>query len=166
MGTSFSYPFSSPFQGSGFTFVPPPTRAQQLGQNTNPNVGRDRMLDPVTLDYIRTTNGEWAETSDSRTIVLIALSVSLGESPFDPQHGTSIRRRLKNGIGLTSDFLQAETVRVGEELRQEGILSELTVAVRDQDGNKLRDEAGRPVIRTQWRDLASGSPIDATFTPR
>ncbi|HKQ65969.1 MAG TPA: hypothetical protein VJZ73_13225 [Methylomirabilota bacterium] len=166
MGTAFSYPFSSPFEGSGFSFVPPPTRAQQLGQNNNPNIGRDRMLDPFTGDYIRTANGEWAETSDSRTIMLISLSVRLGESPFDPSHGTSIHRRLKSGIVLSTDFLQAETVRVGEDLRQEGVLSDLVVTVRDQDGNKLRDETGRLIIRTQWRDLASGSPIDATFTPR
>lgn len=169
-GTSFSFPFSSPFGGSGFSFVPTPGGSPLSALNqilpSSMSSGVDRMLDPVTLDYIRTDNGEWAETADSRTIVLIALSIRLGRSAFDPSHGTTIADRLENGLGLSPEFLQAETVRVGEQLRQEGIISDLRVIVRDQDGNELRDDAGRLAVKTEYKDLSSGSPVNATFAPR
>lgn len=153
--------------GSGFSFVPPGQSLSAIGVTpATITGGQDRLIDPFTLDYIRTDDGEWAETQDSRTIMLISLSVRLGESPYDPGHGTSIAARRKSGVGLTAEFLQAETVRVGEELRQEAVLSDLIVEVRDDNGELLRDNTGRQIIRTQWRDLASGSPINATFTTR
>jgi hypothetical protein len=168
-GTSFSLPFSSPF-GSGFSFVPSPSGTPLALLSLNPpsrhSDGIDRLIDPITLNYVRTENGEWAETADNRTTVLIALSIRVGESAFDPDQGTSFGRRRQNGQGLSPEVLQAEIVRVGEDLARAGILSELAVAVRDQDGLPLRDDAGRLVAQLQWRDLSSGSPATATFAPR
>lgn len=165
-GTSFPFPFSSPFGDAGFVFVPVFTRAEQLGQTDSSLIGKDRMIDPVTRDYVRTANGQWAETADSRTKVFIALSIELGASPFDPEQGTQIPERLRSGIGMTPDFLQAETVRVFEDLRRESVLTDQTIAVRDSDGKPLTDVTGRLSCRTQWADLASGRPVESTFTPR
>ncbi len=153
--------------GSGFSFVPGGRPLASLGVTpATITGGLDRLIDPGTRDYVRTANGEWVETQDSRTIMLIAMSVALGESPFDPTHGSTIARRLKSGVGYSPDFLLAETLRVGAELQQEGILSDLRVNVRDAEGNTLVDRDGHLSVHTEWRDLASGSPINAAFTPR
>lgn len=126
---------------------------------------KDMLLNPVTLDFVRTANGEWEETDDSRTIFLIAINTRLGQSPFDPDHGTSIYEIMQAGALVTPEVLQSETVRVGQALVRAGVLSDLVVAVRDARGRPLADEAGRTTVKASWRDLASGSPIDETFTP-
>lgn len=126
---------------------------------------KDMLLDPVTNDYVRTANGEWAETEDSRTIFLIAVNTRLGQSAFDPDHGTSIYEIMRAGALVTPEILQSETVRVGQALARDGVLSDLVVAVRDVRGKAIHDEAGRTVVKVSWRDLASGSPIDETFSP-
>jgi hypothetical protein len=151
--------------GSGLSFLPGGSTLGAIGA-TLPNItgGLDRFIDPATGDYVRTANGEWAETQDSRTIMLIALSIELGASPYDPNHGTGIAAQRRAGGPLSSDYLQAETVRVGQDLANEGVLSDLLVQATDPTGRQLRDSAGRVAVRTQWRDLASGSPIDSTFT--
>jgi hypothetical protein len=126
----------------------------------------DMLLDPVKLDYVRTANGEWQQTYDSRTQVLIRLSIRLGHSPFDPSHGTAIADLLLSGDLNNVDILQSETLRVGNDLHTEGVLSDLLVTVRDANGQPLLDDRGRNIVRTQWRDLASGEPITEAFTPR
>lgn len=169
-GTSFSFPFSSPFGGSGFSFVPPiggtPLSALSFNAPGRSSSGIDRLIDPITRDYVRTDNGEWAETADNRTTVLIALSLRIGESPFDPDQGTAIAARIKGGIGNSPEFLRAETERVGAQLARAGVLADLRVTVRDDDGVALRDQAGRLAVRLEWRDLSSGSPATITFAPR
>ncbi len=164
MGSGFSFAFSSPFSDSVFSFAP--SRAFLLGATTSDLIGSDRLIDPMTNDYIRTENGEWVETADSRTIVLIALSVHLGRSPFDPDHGTVIHELMKSGDLVDPETLQSETIRVGDALASEGVLSHLLVAVRDADGNPLRGDNDQSIVRTEWRDLASGSPIQQAFTLR
>lgn len=168
-GTSFPFPFASPF-GSGFSFVPSPEGSplSELQFNT-PNrasSGIDRLVDPITLDYVRTDNGEWAETADNRTTVLIALSIPIGESPYDPDQGTAIAARVRSGAGISPEFLRAECERVGAQLARAGVLSDLRVTVRDEGGRALRDATGRLAVLLEWRDLSSGSPATTTFTPR
>lgn len=168
-GTSFPFSFPSPF-GSGFSFVPAPGGSPLSALSFNaPNAassGIDRLLDPVTRDYVRTDNGEWAETADNRTTVLIAFSIRLGRSPFDPEQGSSIADRIKSGAGLTPEYLLAESERIGAQLARAGILTDLQVTTRDIDKNPLRDGEGRQAVKLEWRDLSSGSPAALTFAPR
>lgn len=153
--------------GSGFSFVPGGRSLTAIGVTPATIIGGlDRLIDPVTRSYVRTDTGDWAETQDSRTIVFIALSLSLGASPFDPNHGTAIAQQLRAGLGLTPEFLKAETQRVFDELRDEGILADAEIQVRDSNRQPLMDKEGRAKVKTSWRDLASGSPINAAFTPR
>lgn len=128
--------------------------------------GKDRRINPVTKDYIRTANGEWQEDRTSETALLIALSIELGASIFDPDQGTAIPKALRDGTLTEVDFLQSETVRVGGDLQKAGLIADLVVTVRDRNRRPLVDEAGRATVHTVWRDLAAGSPITATFTPR
>lgn len=167
-GTSFPFSFPSPF-GSGFSFVPPiggtPIGGFVLNAPSRESNGIDRLIDPSTLNYVRTENGQWAETADNRTSVLIAFSITLGASPFDPEHGSQIADRLKDG-GLSPEFLRAEAVRIGDQLAHAGILSDLQVTVRGSDKNPIRDSAGNLSALIKWRDLSSGSPATTAFTPR
>lgn len=166
----FVAPLAPPPSGtssSGLSFVPSGFQLAQLSPTPSTIAGGlDRLIDPDTGDFVRTADGQWAETQDSRTIFLIRMNVHLGKSPFNPQHGTAIAERKALGLPLTPEFLQAETVRVGTELTNEGVLTDMVVVVRDAQGRPLRNKAGRQVVQVQYRDLSSGSPVDQTFTPR
>ncbi len=139
---------------SGYSFVP----GTGLGQV-------DQLLDPVTRDYERTANGEWTETSDSRSTVYLMLELELGASPFDPADGTAIKAMLRQGDPVTMDDVEAETVRACGILQVAGVLSDLAVRVVDEIGRPLIDESGRSLVRTSWRDLTSGSPVELVSSP-
>lgn len=159
----FGFPFASSF-GSGFDFAPvlPPGAAPaSLGQviGTAPATV-DMLIDPVTLDYVRTSDGAWAETADSRTLMMLMLELELGASPFDPSDGTTIAARRRDGDPVTPNEVEAEALRVGDQLQREGVIADFAVTVRDAAGNVLRDTSGRLVVALSWRDLASGTPVD------
>lgn len=154
----FGFPFASAF-GSGFDFAPdvPLSLGQVAGTGSTPV---DMLIDPVTLDYVRTPDGAWAETADSRTLMMVELELELGASPFDPQDGTTIAARRRDGDPVTPDEVEAEALRVGDKLQRDGIVADFAATVRDPAGNILRDSSGRLVVALSWRDLASGSPVD------
>lgn len=154
----FGFPFASSF-GSGFDFTPGvPTGLGQIVGAAPAQV--DMLIDPVTLDYVRTSDGAWAETADSRTLMMLELELELGASPFDPQDGTTIAARRRDGDPVTPDEVEAEALRVGERLQREGVIADFTATVRDPAGALLRDSSGRLVVALSWRDLASGTPVD------
>lgn len=154
----FGFPFASAF-GSGFDFAP--TSLSALGATEVGALGStDMLIDPVTLDYVRTSDGAWAETADSRTLMMIMLELELGASPFDPEDGTTIAARRRDGDPITPDEVESEAQRVGERLQREGVIADFTVTVRDAKGDLLRDSEGRLVVSLSWRDLASGHPVD------
>ena len=113
----------------------------------------DMFVDPVTLDYADTEDGEWLETADSRTIVLCMLEIRLGSSYSAPNDGTSIKDKLDAGDPVTPDFVVAETSRAMQLLVDEGLIDEISVGTDT-------DQAGRFVLVLRWRDLANGSPVD------
>lgn len=137
--------------GSGYSFVPDPSF---------PMSSNDQEIDPVSGDYKRTTDGEWSETVDSRSTVLLMIAIEHGASPFDPSDGTTIAAKAAAGDPITPEDVRAETLRVGEVLRAAGILDDFEVDVRDSQGNILRDQAGRLLVRTSFRDLSSGSTVE------
>ena len=152
---------------SGFSFVPAGRSLSSIGVTTlSIQGGQDRLIDPRTKDYVRTDTGDWAETADSRTIMLIAMSVRLGESLFDPEDGSQIEQMMEKGFYISPEVLQSDAVRIGGALQAEGILSGLVVQVRDAEGEPLTDGDGVAKVVMNWTDLASGSPINASFTPR
>lgn len=142
---------------SGYSFVP----ADPI---LSPGV-TDMLIDPVTLDYVRTTDGEWQETQDSRTTMLLMLELHLSASPFDPGDGTTIAALRENGDPLTPEDVLAETLRAGNILVAAGIIADLTASVRDRNGAVLTDGGGRLLVRCSWRDLASGAGADLIFQP-
>lgn len=159
--TRLASSFRIPFGGSGFSFAPISGSPDDLGQVVGIGAAQtDMLIDPVTLDYVRTSTGEWAETADSRTAMMIMLELEFGASPFDPQDGTTIAARRRDGDPVSVDEVEAEALRVGEQLQREGLIADFSVTVTDSAGNLLRDAAGRLIVSLSWRDLASGSPVD------
>ena len=154
----FGFSFAAPF-GSGFDFAPgvPAALGQVIGSAP---AQTDMLIDPVTLDYVRTPDGAWAETADSRTLMMLELELELGASPFDPQDGTTIAARRRDGDPVTPDEVEAEALRVGDRLQREGVIADFHATVRDPAGDLLRDSSGRLVVALSWRDLASGTPVD------
>lgn len=166
--SAFSFPFSGPF-GSGFSFLPGPGGSSLASLNpTAPgslSSQIDQLIDPNTGDYVRTDNGEWSETADSRTTMLLMLEIEFGASPFDPSDGTTLGALRRNGDPITPEILRSETLRAGGVLQAAGILADLEVSVRDGDGNVIRDQSGRTLVLAAWRDLSSGSPVDLLLQP-
>jgi hypothetical protein len=163
---SFAHPFAFPF-GSGFSFVPGPGGSSLSALDPTPpgslSSQIDQLIDPVTFDYVRTPDGEWAETADSRSTVLIMIELELGASPFDPGDGTTLAELRRTGAPVTPETIKEETLRVGDILQAAGIISGLVVEVRDQSNKVVRDAAGRTLASCSWHDLASGSPVDLVF---
>ena len=135
-----------------FALVNAPTSRSDLGG------AFDQLLDPITLDYVDSPDGDWKETADSRTLVLCMLEMRLGGSYTAPEDGTDIKAMLERGDPVTPEIVVAEASRVMSLLVTDGIVENFTV-------NTDKDETGRFVLVLQWRDLASGSPVDLVYAP-
>ena len=120
----------------------------------------DMAIDTGTLDYIPTDDGEWLEVPDSRSIVLCQLEIELGRSYSTPGDGTDIAARRETGEPLTTSFVEAEVRRAMGVLAAAGIVGNVQVTGRDDQGRQLYDETGRAAFLLSWIDLATGSPID------
>ncbi len=118
----------------------------------------DMLLDPVSLDFVDTEDGEFLETADSRTIVMMMIEIRLGESFSDPGDGTRIKALLESGDPVTADIVIAETLRAMQILVDAGIISDI-----DAKAGSTVD--GRFEVQLTWRDLASGSPVDLAYEP-
>jgi len=127
----------------------------------------DQLIDPLTLDYVDTDDGEWLETADSRTMVMCQIEMRLGEDFAAPDDGTRIKALLEDpDFIVTPAVVVAETRRALQVLVDAGIIGELDFgATEDTHGNMIVDEAGRFVLALSWRDLASGSPVDLVYSP-
>jgi hypothetical protein len=118
----------------------------------------DMLIDPVSLDYVDTEDGEFLETADSRTIVMMMIEIRLGESFTDPADGTRIKALLEVGDPVTPSVVIAETLRAMSILVDAGIIS-------DVDATEGATVDGRFELKLTWRDLASGSPMDLVYEP-
>lgn len=170
MGTSLRFPFSSAF--GLFTFIPVGRGGSALAA-LHPNavtgalVGAgDRLLDPATRDYVRTANGEWAETGDARTMMMIMLEIELGTSPYDSGDGTAIAALMRDGDPITPEMLQADAARAAGLLVTDGVIANLSVTVRDFDGSEIRTATGQLAVILDYTDLTTGNPINLQFQPR
>ena len=65
----------------------------------------DMEFDPETRDYINTTDGEWSETEDSRTAVMMQLDIRYGEWHADPTAGSKIPALKDSGLLLSDQSI-------------------------------------------------------------
>lgn len=146
----------------------PSTPAPTTGPSSATTSGGlfDQEVDPASFDFIDTPDGGWAETADSRSIVLCQLEIWLGKSYAFPGDGTSIKERMSEGDPVTIDDAIADVRRAMGVLAAAGILILLDVQGRDSSGAQLVDETGRPAMLLSWIDLATGSPVDLVYRPQ
>ncbi len=162
MTTSFSWRLPGPPTGdsspSNSATQNPTLRALRAGL-------LDQLLDPMTLDYVDTDDGEWEETADSRTTVLIMLETELEKSYSAPGDGTRIKEAFERGDPVTVGFVESEYKRAFGVLEKAGVLTGFSMRSTDERGKPLVDHRGRfsPVL--SWTDLATGSPVDLTYAP-
>lgn len=124
----------------------------------------DQLLDPVTLDFVDDDDGGWLETADSRSIVMCQLDLELGASTSTPRDGTRIAELMRTGEPVTPELVVAEYQRAFALLERDGVISDLTIEITDEQGNLLVED-GRFTPVLHWRDLASGSPVDLAYAP-
>lgn len=128
----------------------------------------DQFLDPITLDFVDTDDGEWLETADSRTIVIIMIEMRLGKSYSSPADGTRIAAAFEDGEPVTTGFVVTEITRAMGILEAAGVLTDFSIRVTEDgtaDGQVLVDETGRFTPELRWIDLATGSPVDLVYAP-
>lgn len=125
----------------------------------------DQYIDPATLDYVDTDDGEWLETADTRTIMMIQLEVRLGTDITAPADGTRIKAMLETGDPVTPEVIVAESLSAAQVLVDAGDISDVSATMVDEAGRALLDDEGRPVVAMAWRDLQSGSPVDLRYAP-
>lgn len=123
----------------------------------------DMEIDPVTLDYLDTEDGEWSETPDSRSIVLCQIELELGASIYSPGDGTRIKEMIRAGDPVTTAFVESELRRAMGLLEAAGVVGGVEVNGRDREGKQLTDETGRAVFELAWIDLATGSPVEDVY---
>lgn len=151
--------------------VPPPVATPpSITQSATPRTLRggalDMLLDPVTLDFIDTPDGEWRETADSRTIVLIMLETELARSYSAPGDGTRLKEFFEAGEPVTASFVESEYRRAMRILEAAGVITDFTMRSVDDKGNLLVDaRTGRFTPELHWIDLATGSPVDLVYAP-
>lgn len=125
----------------------------------------DQLLDPMTLDYVDSADGEWVETADSRTIFLIMAETRLGKSYGAPGDGTLIGDKLESGEPVTVGFVVAEYRRIAAILTAAGVLSDYSITTQDEHGHDLVDVNGRFSPIHHWTDLATGTAVDLVYSP-
>lgn len=118
----------------------------------------DLVIDPTTLDYVDTENGDWLETADSRTLVMCMIELELDGDIYTPEDGTRIKalQRERDGAVLDEEIV-AEVRRVLQVVADAGIISDSSVT--------SQRVAGELVVDCNWTDVASGSPVDLTYKP-
>lgn len=125
----------------------------------------DMYIDPITLDYVDTDDGEWLETPDSRSIMMCMIDLRLGRSYSAPGDGTRIAELLEAGDPVTPQVVVAECTRAATILAAAGVIAQFSMRTTDDRGEILVDDKGRFTPQLAWIDLATGSPVDLVFTP-
>jgi hypothetical protein len=125
----------------------------------SPAIGAlELVFDPLTRDLIDAPDGWFVEGTDSRSTVLWQLESRYQAwwgSPFD---GSRIRDILSGDDTATPQDLRDEVLRAMQVLVDNGIISELAVALDT-------DEGGRVVVILHYRDRASGRLVDLACVP-
>lgn len=120
----------------------------------------DQVVDPNTRDYVDTSEGAWAETESSRTAVMLQLEIRYGEWFVDPLAGSRIPAMLESGEPVSPEEVVDETRRALQVLVDDGIISELSVALGDFDL-----AAGSMDLELSYTDMSSGHVVDLIYSP-
>ncbi len=116
--------------------------------------GRDRILDPISRDYVADGKGGYQKTTTLRTAIHHQLLDELGNWVGDPEAGSTLHEfgRAKNSEAQA--LRAAEAVRVAlQRFVDQGLAKDLDVTVE-------RSVEGRWVIRSSITDIQHNETID------
>lgn len=116
------------------------------------------VFDPITRDLVDTADGWFTEATDSRAEVLWQLESTYLAWWGDPFSGSRLLAILRGDEPATPQDVVDETKRALQQLADDGIISELAVALDT-------DEGGRTTLILNYRDRSSGRLVDLAFVP-
>lgn len=124
------------------------------------NAALNLVIDPLTGDLVDAADGGFLASTDSRTAVLFQLESRFLTWWGDPFAGSRIREMLASGddVPISGQSLRDETLRALQPLVDDGIISDLKVALD-------LDENGRKVVLLAYTDRTSGRPVDLAYVP-
>lgn len=117
--------------------------------------GEDRVIDPMTRDYVDDGQGSWEKTTTVATALYLQLTSELNAWAGDPEAGSELHLIAKDGKGDRVGLKKAEDFvrRAFRSFLDEGRIADLKVSV---DTNQL----GRLVLVMSCRDVQQGTGVE------
>jgi len=122
-------------------------------------VATDILIDPRTLDFVDTGDGEWEETDDSRTAVMCHLDSREGRWFGDPAAGTRNAEIMESELPTLQELYDS-TKRGLQQLQAGGVISSSQLSILDEDNAR-----GYGSLYIVWVDRISTRPADLAYSP-
>lgn len=119
----------------------------------------DVYIDPITRDFVETDTGEWEETENAGTAVMIQIESEEGAWWGDGEAGSQNAAILRSELP-TIEELQDSTRRSLLRLVAAGMISDLHVTIEEQD-----NAAATGALLIRWFDRSSSRPVDLVYSP-
>lgn len=119
----------------------------------------DILIDPRTLDFVDTANGEWQEVDDSRTAVMCQLDSREGAWWGDPSAGTRNAEILESDLPTIEDLTDS-TKRGLQALQAAGVITTSQLSILEEDTAR-----GYASLYIAWVDRKSTRPADLAYSP-
>lgn len=119
----------------------------------------DIVIDPRTLDFVDTADGEWLESDDGSTAVMCQLEARENAWWGDPPSGTQNKAILESELA-TVDALTNSTTRGLRALQAGGVISDAALRVLEEDNAR-----GYASLYITWTDRRSTRPADLAYSP-
>lgn len=149
---TISSPSPTPSPGSGVGAGLPSTSAARA------LVGDwDLRFDPVTMDLVDDGVGGFEVVTSAATAVMHQMLCHFDEWWGDAEMGSRLHR-LELFIAAPGDLIADECLRALRVLEAAGRITDLTAEATET-------APGRVDVRTSYRDMRSGQPVDLTLTP-
>lgn len=120
----------------------------------------DILIDQQTGDFVETSSGDWEETDDSRTSVMLQMECAYNAWPGDPSSGSRLQSMLHSPAGDPADpqEMLAEIRRCLGVLVAAGVIGSLQVSVLEED-----DLNAAVAFLITWVDLATHQPVNLVY---
>lgn len=119
----------------------------------------DILIDPRTLDFVDTADGEWEEVDDSRTAVMCQLDAREGTWWGDPRSGSRNKEIMESELPTVGDLLDS-TKRAMQALQAGGVITTSQISILEEDNAR-----GYASLYIAWVDRKSTRPADLAYSP-
>jgi hypothetical protein len=115
-------------------------------------MGRDRIIDPVTGDYVSNGKGSWATTTSAMTKCYHVLKTARNTWVGRPARGADFRELERKDTDAELARFETMVAKALQPLVDDGVIANLKT-------ERGRDQAGRPVVNWIATDVQSGAPL-------